>query len=201
MNFLKKYDEWISEGLHTSSTVPFSMFVVEGKERIILRPGDLLARFNRNRFKDPLVLDVFKYMQDSSVEKMKSVLKKKWQNVETIQDSDFPIYRGISLSKKDPEYKFWDDHLGSRTSTTPFPASIARERIVYGFPDYTSWSLDPSIAQSYADERNGDIKVVFSINVNKVKCFANLYEIGDESEEIIVYPMEKTELRYKAWRA
>jgi len=199
MKFLKKYDEWIVEE-NDSSTIHFSMFITEGNERIILRPGDLLDRFKRNRFKDPLILDIFKYMQDSRVEKMKSAIKKKWPNVETVQDSDFPIYRGISISKKDPKYKFWDGVLGERKETTHFPASIAREKINYQFNDYTSWSLDPFIAQSYAEEREGDIKVVFSTNVKKVKCFANLYEIGDESEEIIVYPTDKIELHYKAWR-
>lgn len=170
------------------------------KAKIILRDGDLANRLEEFGFKDQLTSDIFSYMADENVEAMKQIFRDRWSNVETINLKNFPIFRGFAVSQESPEYEFWDNLIGDRSTTSTGPVYSVKDTVSYKVDDYSSWSAFYANAVGYANSRPGDIKVVLVTTVKSVKVFANLFEIGDESEELIVYPIPNQEFRYKAWR-
>jgi hypothetical protein len=169
-------------------------------KRLILKDGDLANRLEEFGFKDELVSDIFDYMADENVEKLKPIIKAKWPHVETVNSKNFPIFRGFSIENGHTDYEFWNKILGDKETTFDGAVFAANDTVEYSVPDYSSWSVFHSNAEGYADARPGDIKVVLITDVKSVKVFANLFEIGDESEELIVYPILNHTFRFKAWR-
>lgn len=169
-------------------------------DKIILRDGDLANRLEEFGFKDQLASDIFSYMADENVEAMKQLFRDRWSNVETINLKNFPIFRGFAISQENPDYEFWDNLIGDRATTFDGPVYLAKDKVTYSVDDYSSWSAFYANAVGYAGSRPGDIKIVLTTDVHSVKVFANLFEIGDESEELIAYPIPNQEFRYTAWR-
>jgi hypothetical protein len=138
-----------------------------------------------------LIKDLISYGIDKNVKKMHKVFADKWSGVETIENENFLIYRGFSPMKNSPLYKKWNQIYESGNYV-----GIA----THEDSTYTSWSVDKNIAESYANTRKGDIKVMLSSRIKDLKTLANLFEIGDESEEVIIYPFKEKKIQYHVWK-
>ena len=198
----------------------FQQWLFEKTGKITFFPGDLAKMWQECGTSDPFMADMMEYVDaqkkrrecmlvgdimdygaDENVNKLKKKFKTVWKDVETIETTDFDIYRGFSMKEGDPEYKFWNDQLGENETSSDSSILFIRDRIKYSIGDYSSWTTEHFIATSYAEGRSGDLKVVLKTRVKSVKVFANLFEIGDESEELIIYPIKNHEFFYKIWRA
>jgi hypothetical protein len=183
LNFLQ-YDQWL----------------LEYKKEIFLNQGELKNRFEKKGLKDPLARDLYYYGNDQNITALKKKFKSYWNHVESLPASNFTIYRGISYTPDSPRYKFWEDLLGDRETTNTLPIPFVKDKVKLSLIDYTSWTRDFNIAKGYADGRPGDIKVLLKTQVSNFKVLAFLDEIGDESEEIVIYPTKDAEVFYKIWR-
>lgn len=185
----------------------FESFIFESytKKSIILRPGDLgnLDEECMEGGGDPLMCDLVKdvvsYGVDKSVKRMNKILSLKWPGVETIHDDNFWIYRGVSFKKGTESYEKFYNIYESKSKEKGSQGTFD-DFTNYGYKTYTSWTMNQNIAKSYADTRKGDIKVMFREKVKNLKTFANLFEVGDESEELIIYPFSDRRIEYKIWK-
>jgi hypothetical protein len=197
----------------------FQHWLLEKNSKIVLFPGDLAKSWQECGSSDPFVSDMLSYAElqkkkrecllvgdiwdygaDENVKKLKQKFKTVWKDVETIETSDFDIYRGFSLKDGEPGYDFWNKLLGKNETSSDSSILFIKDKVKYSIEDYSSWTMEHFIASSYADGRSGNLKVVLKTRVKSVKVFANLFEIGDESEELIIYPIKNQEFVYKAWR-
>jgi hypothetical protein len=175
----------------------FSTYLKESnsENNIILHTGDLSKWDDKcldgeyNIMCD-LIKDIISYSIDSNVKKMHKVFSTKWKGVETIQDENFTIYRGFSPIKDSPLYRKWME---------VYESGEDRGKISHGYSTYTSWTMSEAIAKSYAETRHGDLKVLLNYDVKNLKTFVNLFEIGDESEELIIYPFKERLIQYRVW--
>ncbi len=175
-------------------------WLLEYRKQLFLKQGDLKRRFEEKGLRDPFTRDVYFYGNDQNMKALKKKFKSYWNHVESVPEGNYSIFRGVSYTQDSARYQFWNDVLGDRETTSTSPIPFVRDSMKYSLLDYTSWTRDFNVAKGYAEGRPGEIKVLMRIPVNKVKVLAFLEEIGDESEEIIVYPSNNTEIFYKAWR-
>jgi hypothetical protein len=166
----------------------------------LIRPGELKQVFDEFGNSDDFVNDLILYMQEDFARSTKERFLTKWNGVETVNEKNFQVYRGISLTRESKRYEFFDRLLGDKTESSRYPIPLVNDQIQISFGDYSSWTRSHNIAKGYADAREGDIKVVLIAESNDLKILANLFEIGDESDEVLAYPIEGLEVRFKAWR-
>jgi hypothetical protein len=166
----------------------------------LIRPGELKKVFDEFGNSDDFVNDLILYMQEDFARSTKERFLNKWNGVETINGKNFQVYRGISLTRESKRYEFFDRLLGDKLESSRYPIPLVNDQIQISFEDYSSWTRSHNIAKGYADAREGDIKVVLIAGSNDLKILANLFEIGDESDEVLAYPVEGLEVRFKAWR-
>lgn len=166
-----------------------------------LASGNLKRMFTRDGMSNELVHDAMMYINDANVEALKKKFKSKYGKIWTKEEKNFPIFRGYCVRKESKNWKLWSDLLGDRQETTPLPIYMDhKHKTKLDMYDYTSWTTDLFIADGYAEERPGELKVIMMANVKDVKVFLNLFEIGDESSELIIYPVKGLEVQYKITR-
>ena len=170
------------------------------KAPIVFKEGDLAKRFEEKGLSDPLVKDLYLFGNDDNVKELKKKFKAKWLNVYSVPSTNFSLFRGMSYTEKNRDFEFWNKLLGDRKTTSDLPIFQVKDTLEYDLYDYTSWTKNYFTAKNYAEGRPGDIKVLLRVPVNSFKVLAFLDEIGDESEEVVIYPNERTKVIYKAWR-
>jgi hypothetical protein len=174
--------------------------ILEYTNPVVFKEGDLGKIFQKKGLNDELVKDLFLFGNDENVEELKRKFKTTWTNVYSVPATNFSVFRGMSYSTKNRHFEFWNKLLGDKETTSSLPIFHVKDVIDYELYDYTSWSRDYFIAKGYAEERPGAIKVLLRAPINNFKVLAFLNEIGDESEEVVVYPIARTTVYYKAWR-
>lgn len=166
-----------------------------------LASGDLQKMYAKHGLSNELVHDAMMYINDANVEALKKKFKRKYAHIWTKEEKNFPIFRGYCVRKESKNWDFWNGLLGDRQETSMLPVYMDhKHKTKLDLYDYTSWTTDLFIADGYADERPGELKVIMMANVKDVKVFLNLFEIGDESSELIIYPTKGLQVQYKITR-